>query len=293
MYRLSRFVFALAFLIALFWPQLPFVGKLAAFDDPPDAITIQPPTGVGSGTGTFQFLDDAINGNPFDGSIGSIEARCKVTCFNQVEKYAQWQGFPDGFEPLRLEVSWDAAGAKSLLLGDQARVDLKLEYDLGSGWQTAAEEAWVNEIPTCSEAHPSRCDNNTFVLQLAPQQSTGAIKVRATAKAKMTTCANCIGDSSAMSVIMAVRHIQLVVRGPRLVAEPSYTLTRGDTVTFRVVGAPITSFSNWRYSPTAHPDIIRTENIDTATWSGTLVLGGMAKVVVIVPGRQSSNSAAA
>ncbi len=153
------------------------------------------------------------------------------------------------------------------------------------------EEAWVNEIPSCSEAHPSRCTDNTFVLQLAPQQSTGAIKVRATAKAKMTTCGNCgLLDTSAMIGIMAVRHIQLVVRGPRLVAEPSYTVTRGDSVTFRVVGSPLTSFSNWRYEPTGHAAIVRSENINTATWAGPLVLGGMARVVVIVPGRLSSIS---
>jgi hypothetical protein len=40
--------------------------ETALYDDPPDAIAIQPPTGVGSGTGTFEYLDDAINSNPFD-----------------------------------------------------------------------------------------------------------------------------------------------------------------------------------------------------------------------------------
>lgn len=263
--------------------------ETALYDDPPDAIAIQPPTGVGSGTGTFEYLDDAINSNPFDGSIGSVQVRCRDTCLNQVEKSAEWQGFPDGFEPLRLEIRWDAIGSISLAAGREARVDLKLEYDLGGGWQTAVEEAWINEIPSCSEAHPSRCADNTFVLELAAQQSTGAIKVKATAKAKMTACGNCgLFDTSAMSVIMAVRHIQLIVRGPRLIAEPSYTVTRGDSVTFRVVGSPVTSFSNWRYEPTGHPAIVRSENINTDSWTGPLVLGGKAKVVVIVPGQQSS-----
>ena len=105
----------------------------------------------------------------------------------------------------------------------------------------------------------------------------------------MTACGNCgVFDTSGMLVIMAVRNIQVVARGPRLVAEPSHTVTRGDTVTFRVVGAPVASFSNWRYEPVGHAAIVRTENINTDSWTGPLVLGGKAKVVVIVPGQQSS-----
>jgi hypothetical protein len=65
-------------------------------------------------------------------------------------------------------------------------------------------------------------------------------------------------------------------------------VTRGDSVTFRVVGSPVTSFSNWRYEPTGHPAIVRSENINTDSWTGPLVLGGKAKVVVIVPGQLSS-----
>jgi hypothetical protein len=128
-----------------------------------------------------------------------------------------------------------------------------------------------------------------FVKGLDPQQSTGVIKVRATVSAQMTACGNGgTFDTSAMSTIMAVRNIQVVARGPRLVAEPGYTVTRGDTVTFRVVGAPVTSYSNWRYEPTGHSAVVRTENINTEAWTGPLVLGGKAKVVVIVPGQQSS-----
>ena len=205
---------------------------------------------------------------------------------------AEWQGFPDGFEPLRLEIRWDAVTAGiSLASGRQSRVDLKLEYDLGNGWETAAEEAWINEVPSCSEDYPSRCSGNTFIHDLSPEQSTGAIKVKATAKAEMTACGNCgTFDTSHVTVTMAIRSIQVVARGPRLVAEPGYTVTRGDTVTFRVVGAPVTSFSNWRYkfSPAVHSDIVRTENINTDFLTGPLLLPGRASVVVIVPGQALS-----
>jgi hypothetical protein len=63
-------------------------------------------------------------------------------------------------------------------------------------------------------------------------------------------------------------------------------------VTFRVVGAPITSYSNWRYQfqPIVHPDIVRAENINTGSWMGPLLRGGRARVVVIVPGHSVSIS---
>lgn len=216
---------------------------------------------------------------------------CRNTCLTELQKEAVWQAFPDGFEPFRLEIAWDAVGSISLASGKAAQVHLLLEYDLGSGWQTAQEEIWDSDIPDCSEAHPSVCPNNVFVKTLAPEQSTGAIKVRATVKAKMTACGNCgLFDTSQMQVIMAVRNIQIVALGPRLIAEPGYNVTRGDIVTFRVVDAPITSYSNWRYkfSPAVHPDIVRSENINTGSWSGPILLGGTANVVVIVPGRSVS-----
>ncbi len=61
-------------------------------------------------------------------------------------------------------------------------------------------------------------------------------------------------------------------------------------MTFRVVGAPITSYSNWRYkfSPAVHSDIVRSENINTGSWTGPLLLPGRASVVVIVPGQSVS-----
>jgi hypothetical protein len=266
-------------------------GIVTGFDDdPPDAIDIRPP--LGSATGSFEYLDQAIDSNESNGSIGSVAVGCRSTCSNNpVEKSGEWQGFPDGFEPLRLEVRWDAVGGISLASGRAARADLKLEFDVGNGWETAAEEAWVNQIPSCSEVYKSRCTNNVFVHELTPEQSTGAIKVRATVKAEMTACGNCgLFDTSHMNVIMAVRHIQIVARGPRLVAEPGTTVTRGDMVTFRVMGAPVSSYSNWRYQfqPIVHPDIVRTENINTGSWTGPLLLGGSARVVVIVPGHSVS-----
>jgi hypothetical protein len=260
--------------------------------DPVDpVVVIRPPTGVGSGTGSFEYLDSAIDEFPYTGAVGSVAVMCRSTCMNAVEKVGVWQGFPDGFEPLRLEIRWDAVGGVSLDPGRTAEVHLFLEYDLGSGWETAQEETWSNVIPGCSEAHPSRCADNVYVKDLDPQQSTGAIKVRATVRIQMTACGNCgLFDTSQMNAIMAVRNIQVVARAPRLIAEPGYTVTRGDTVTFRVVGAPIESYSNWRYQfqPIVHPDVVRTENINTGQWTGPLLLSGRAKVVVIVPGQSVS-----
>ena len=276
-------------LLAIAFADRVFEPVVMARDPVDPIVVIRPP--LGSGSGSFQYLDNAIDVHEFTGSIGDIGVGCRSTCLNEVEKVGEWQGFPDGFEPLRLEVRWDAIGGISLGAGRTSQAHLLLEYDVGNGWETAQEEIWDSEIPACSELHPSRCSGNVFVEALDPDVSTGSIKVRATVSAKMTTCGNCgLFDTSHLLVNMAVRNIQVVARGPRLIAEPGYTVTRGDTVTFRVVGAPVTSYSNWRYQfqPIVHTDIVRSENINTGSWTGPLVLSGRAKVVVIVPGQSVS-----
>jgi hypothetical protein len=261
-------------------------------NDPEDEVIVRPLDEEGSATGSFQWLEKAIDKYPTTGSVGSLAVQCNSTfCLTEFEKVGVWQGFADGFEPMRLEVGWDTIGGISLAAGRASEASFKLEYDIGNGWEPGDEDTWYSEIPPCSEAHPSRCDGNMFVKDLDPEQSTGIIQVRATVKAKMTVCGNCgTFDTSNMNVAMTVRDVRLVVQEPELIAEPGYTVTRGDTVTFRVVGAPVTSYSNWRYkfSPPVHSDIVRTENINTGSWTGPLLLPGRATVVVIVPGQSLS-----
>ncbi len=61
-------------------------------DDPPDAITIQPPLEAGSGTGSFEWLDHAINDNIFDGAIGSVQVRCRDTCLKSSREVSPMAG---------------------------------------------------------------------------------------------------------------------------------------------------------------------------------------------------------
>jgi hypothetical protein len=77
----------------------------AAPPDPEEEVIIRPlPAIGGSGSGTFDNLNAAIDEQPFSGSIGTVGSKCRVLCGAPVEKAAEWQGFVDGFEPFRLEV---------------------------------------------------------------------------------------------------------------------------------------------------------------------------------------------
>jgi hypothetical protein len=122
-------------LLAITFPDYGLEPVVMARDPIDPVVVIRPP--LGSGSGSFQYLDNAIDVHEFTGSVGDVGVGCRSTCLNQVEKVAVWQGFPDGFEPLRLEVRWDAIGGISLSAGRTSEAHLLLEYDIGNGWETA------------------------------------------------------------------------------------------------------------------------------------------------------------
>jgi hypothetical protein len=250
-----------------------------------DEITVKPPLQSGSGIGSFNYLDQAIDDNVFNGAQSALSVDCKVTCLAQLENVAVWQGFPNGAEPLRLEITWDGNGG--IGASSQAQAYFLIEYDIGNGWEIAEQDLWVNAIPSCSPAHPAACPSHVFVKQLNANVVPSVVKVRATHRMKMNVCPTCGTPFSAihhMLSSMQVRNIEIVSKAPTLVADPSATVTRGDGVTFFVRGAPEgTTYSNWRYEMTAQPTITRTGTVNVDTWTGEMVLSGTAKVVALIP----------
>jgi hypothetical protein len=124
-------------------------------------IVLKPPLEADSGSGSFNYLDAAINDNEFDAPQSALSVSCAETCQTEFENVAVWQGFPNGAEPLRLEVSWNGVGGIPPAV--QAQAYFLLEYDIADGWETGLEDLWVNSIPACSAAHPARCTPNVYV----------------------------------------------------------------------------------------------------------------------------------
>jgi hypothetical protein len=70
-YRLLA-TFVVAFVASLV-PRTTFQSQVAAFDQD-DEVVIRMATGVGNGTGTFGWLDNAIDEQWYTGSVGSVAA---------------------------------------------------------------------------------------------------------------------------------------------------------------------------------------------------------------------------
>ncbi len=215
----------------------------------------------------------------------ALQVKCSVTCVNELSNVAVWQGFPNGAEPLRLEIRWNATGGIAPLA--QAHAYFLVEYDIGGGWQIAEEDLWQNSIPSCSPAQPAACGSeHVFVKQLSANMSSGVVKVRATHRTRMDLCPGSCGpqDTPNMVSTMNIRDIQVIAKEPTLEIDPAAAITRGDGVTFWVKGAPEgTTFSNWRYEMATQPTITRTGTVNTSTWTGQLVESGTAKVVATIP----------
>jgi hypothetical protein len=269
-------------------------GLIATFRDQiyprtqaqPQFIVIRPPLNAGSGSGDFTWLDNAIDTSETTGSVGQLSVACSSTCDTELTRVSVWRNFPDGFIPAALEVRWDVVGYLTLAAGHHSRVILKLEIDIGSGWQVVEQETWTDAILTCPTS-PLACSGHVFTEALAGTESTGVMKVRATVKAKMTTCSGCgWGDFSNLTVQSVIRDVRVQAKTPTLTVTPN-PVTRGDSATFEVKGAPGGTISNWQYQTTdpAVGTIGRSVDEASATWPGQIVAGGKVTVQVVLLGQ--------
>jgi hypothetical protein len=80
-------------------------------------------------------------GNAWDGNHGTFASIalgrvCNSACTAPTTATATFDGFPTGYSPTALKISWHAFTAFSVLSGNAGSVTVTLEFDLGSGWQT-------------------------------------------------------------------------------------------------------------------------------------------------------------
>lgn len=119
---------------------------------------------------------------------------CHTHCDNNpVVARATWDGFPDGYRVVRLEVKWKANAGMQLYGNDAAEVMVRLEYNAGSGWSTAEEYTWTATTPPCP--NPSNgsitCSDHVTVISLGPDVRPSDVKVRITMSVNLTHCDNC------------------------------------------------------------------------------------------------------
>lgn len=213
---------------------------------------------------------------------------CSAHCTTAQTATITFDNFVDGYLPVRLEVRWTAFTAMVLLSGNAAKVTATLEYDLGSGWIPWEFHEWTQSSQSCPPGGTDIvCSAHVSSLDLLPTQSTGSVRVRVTITSRMTQCSSCgpFGNSN-LSAVARVYDVRLVAAPPVLTVTPS-SVTRGQSATLELKGAPEGQVSNWRYvtSEPAVGTIDRSSGATDSTWSGLIVAGGKALVNVISNGQ--------
>jgi hypothetical protein len=190
-----------------------------------------------------------------------------------------WSGVASGYLAQQLTVRWYATSAFALrdATGD---VTMKIEYSLnnGSSFDYLLEQ-FTSSGPDGN--HNFGTWSHTAQATLPEGQDASAVQVRATLVVRILTCPGPWNNSLTGALYMGDISIQT---GPPLLDGPS-TITRGDTGTFTVKGAPGATMSNWYFAPTApFGNVNRATGNGNATWTGTLVADGSARVHVVYAG---------
>jgi hypothetical protein len=137
-------------------------------------------------------------GNAWDGNHGTFAAIslgrvCNSSCTSPTSATATFDGFPTGYSPTTLKVSWYAFTAFSVLPGNAGNVIATLEFDIGGGWQTSETYTWTQSSPACPT--PSNqsitCFDHVASISLDPGQNPASVRVRVTVSAQLTQCSTC------------------------------------------------------------------------------------------------------
>jgi len=248
---------------------------------PADSFTSQgpgsPPTGFANSNAA---IDSSETSSP---AYTVLSSTCVLNCTFPQWNQTEWHSFPAGYIPLRLEVKWQAYGS----IASAGQFTVRVEYSTGGGFQTLEEKIETSSVSdnTGLGCDNYNCDNHWATVNLSSSVNTGNIRVRAYAEVRQTSCPVApfpCWEFVTSGVTMKIYDIRIVAAPPELSvsADP---VTRGETATFTIVGAPDAAISNWQFDTgTSLGVITRTTNTDATTWTGTLVAGGTGKVRVVL-----------
>jgi len=82
------------------------------------------------------------------------------------------------------------------------------------------------------------------------------------------------------------------VQTPRLIADPA-SVTRGQTATFRVLGARGATATSWQFTSESYSPVTRTTAVSSLTWPGTVVVSGVGHATITIAGRSITLNPAA
>jgi hypothetical protein len=185
-----------------------------------------------------------------------------------------WNGVASDYIAGQLTVRWYATSAFTLgqATGDVA---MTIEYSLDNGSSFNVLEQFTANGPDGNHNFGTQTD--TVQTTLPAGQDASTVQVKSTLAVRLLTCPG--QTTNGLTGALYVGDIAIQT-GPPVLDGPS-SITRADSGTFTVRGAPGGTKSAWYFSPTLDIGTVnRATGTGNATWSGTIVADGTAHVHV-------------
>jgi hypothetical protein len=192
-----------------------------------------------------------------------------------------WHGFPAGYRPRKLVVFWKAASS-IMMFGGSSQVRAFIEYTTGGQVWTPLDRFVQNGTELTPMMKPAE-------VALGRTIDPAAVKVRARLDVDLIacpadTCAANLPNPSNLSGQIWISDIRLEVEDPTLTASHARA-SKGQSVMFRVEGAPGARISNWMFTPAKGPVVRRLERHTEATWALDVSESGSVSVNVELSGQ--------
>jgi hypothetical protein len=101
-----------------------------------------------------------------------------------------FEGFPRGYKPARVEVSWSASAILALMQENKARVTARIEYSDGDKWRPVETASWGSSSKICPMMSDGgvTCFDHRAAIALPPGLASDRIRVRVALQAFFTAC---------------------------------------------------------------------------------------------------------
>jgi hypothetical protein len=101
-----------------------------------------------------------------------------------------FEGFKNGYRPVRLEVAWNASALFAVMATNTASVAARVEYDTGNGWRPIETQSWTSSSKNCPAIPDGSltCLNHAASAVLPAGVNAARVRVRVAITAGFSEC---------------------------------------------------------------------------------------------------------
>jgi hypothetical protein len=199
-----------------------------------------------------------------------------------------WTGFPGGYRPTKLTVFWKAATSMAMFGGtSQTRAYVEYSTPVNKAKTWTPVDQFVRNATQMTPAMSPATVTLPRPIDLAQLQVRGRLEVEMIGCPNEQCSAGTVNPSNVTGQIW-ISDIRVEIEEPALTASRA-AVAKGETVTFRVEGAPGAQISHWTFTPEKGAELLRTDQHTAETWPLTVTESGTVSVTVRLRGQPQLN----